>query len=213
MCGNEQIAPQHAGIFQLGAVQSRKNAGGLSLMEANMKKAFFLAMALSLVGGAAFAQLRLDIGIAAPIGVGSVLDGTKLQMNGLAGNFLSKVFLPLPEAALHYQFDLAAVKLGIGARAFTLIVETVIWPNAFAEFDLGPVDIEAQVGGGAFAFFGLVSDFETGRVFFPDLSAWLKLGKDGNLRLGAGLIGLFLPNQTSNLPVVLYLGGKLALKL
>jgi len=87
----------------------------------------------------------------------------------------------------------------------------VIWPNAFAEIDLGPVVVEAQVGGGGFLFFGLVSDFQTGRVFFPDLSAWLKLGKEGNLRLGAGAIGVYLPEQTSDLPIVFYLGGKIAL--
>jgi len=176
-----------------------------------MKKAIFFAMVLGLAGGALSAQMRLDVGIAAPIGIGRALDGTKLEMDGAAGDFLSKVFLPLPEAGLHYQFDLGTVKVGLGGRAFTLILETVLWPNAFAEFDLGPVVLEAQVGGGAFAFVGLVSDCETGRVFFPDLSAWFKLGKDGNFRLGAGALGLYLPDQTATVPFIFYLGGKAAI--
>jgi hypothetical protein len=176
-----------------------------------MKKIVVLTVLLALVGTLAFSQIRIDAGIAVPIGIGAVLDGSSLEMNGTVGEFLSRTFLPLPEAALHYQFDLGNIKMGIGARAFTLILETMVWPNAFVEYDFGPIVAEAQVGGGAFLLLGLVSDFQTGEVFFPDLSVWMKLGATQGFRLGAGVIGIYLPEQSSTFPVVVYLSGKIAL--
>jgi hypothetical protein len=176
-----------------------------------VKKFVATSLILALATGMTFAQLRVDAGIAVPIGIGVVLDGTSLEMSSAVGDFLSSTFLPLPEAALHYQFDLGHLKLGVGVRAFTLILETMLWPNAFVEYDFGPIVAEAQVGGGAFMLLGLVSDFQTGEVFFPDLSVWAKLGVKQNVRLGGGIIGIFLPNQSSSFPVVVYLGGKIAL--
>jgi hypothetical protein len=98
-----------------------------------MKRIMVLVLILGVLITGAFGQLRIDAGIAAPIGVGAVLDGTSLEMSGTAGEFLSRTFLPLPEAAFHYQFDLGHIKMGLGARAFTLILETIVWPNAFIE--------------------------------------------------------------------------------
>jgi len=176
-----------------------------------MKRLALLTMIIALVGGVAFAQLRIDVGIALPIGIGSVLAGSSLEMDSTVGEFLSRTFLPLPEAGLHYQFDLGVVKMGVGARAFTFILETIAWPNAFVELDLGQFVAEAQLGGGAFVLLGLASDFRTGRVFFPDLSVWLKVGQKQSIRLGGGIIGIYLPEQSSSFPVVVYLGGKVAL--
>jgi hypothetical protein len=176
-----------------------------------MKRTVLLTLILALVGGMAFGQLRVDVGIALPIGIGAVLEGSSLEMSSTVGDFLSSTFLPLPEAGLHYQFDLGMVKLGVGARAFTFILETMLWPNAFVELDLGQFVAEAQLGGGAFVLLGLSSDFRTGRVFFPDLSVWLKLGQKQSIRLGAGIIGIYLPEQSSSFPVVVYIGGKVAI--
>ena len=170
-----------------------------------------MALLLAMVSALAFGQIRIDAGIAVPIGIGAVLDGSSLEMSSSIGEFLSRTFLPLPEAALHYQFDLGKLKMGIGARAFTLILETMVWPNAFVEYDFGPVVAEAQLGGGAFLLLGLVSDFQAGDVFFPDLSVWMKLGSKQDLRIGAGVIGIYLPEQSSSFPVVVYLGGKITI--
>jgi hypothetical protein len=58
---------------------------------------------------------------------------------------------------------------------------------------------------------GLVSDFHTGNVFFPDLSVWMKLGSKQMIRIGTGVIGVFLPEQNSTVPFVAYLSGKITL--
>lgn len=176
-----------------------------------MKRITVLALIIVLAGGAAFAQPRIDVGIDLPIGIGSVLDGTSLEVTSTVGNFLATTFLPLPEAGLYYQIDLGGFKIGAGARAVSLILQTIIWPNAFFELDLDVFVVEAQLGGGAFVLFGRVNDFQTGRVFFPDLSGWFKVGKDQNIRLGGGIAGVFLPGQSSTFPVVFYVGGKVVL--
>ena len=116
---------------------------------------------------------------------------------------------------IYYQGDLGLVKLGIGARAFSLLVETIAVPNAFAELDFGKIAIEAQVGGGAFVMFGfLPTQANIGNYWIPDLSAWFKIGKKGSFRLGGGLVGLYLPAVMGNaLPFLIYLGGKASLML
>lgn len=176
-----------------------------------MKRLAVLTIMLVVLITGVFSQVRIDAGIAVPIGIGAVLDGTSLEMSNTAGEFLSRTFLPLPEAALHYQFDLGAIKMGLGARAFTFILETMIWPNAFIEYDFGTIVAEAQVGGGAFLLLGLVNDFQSGQVFFPDLSVWMKLGAQKNIRVGTGVIGVFLPEQNSTVPFVAYISGKITL--
>jgi hypothetical protein len=176
-----------------------------------MKRMGLLILMLALFSFLAFSQLRIDAGLAVPIGIGTVLDGSVLEMDNSVSDFLSRTFLPLPEGAMYYQFDFGKLKLAIGARAFTMVIETIIWPNALAELVFGPVVVEAQVGGGAFLLLGLVSDFVTGRVFFPDLSVWLKVGTRQAVRFGAGVIGMFLPEQNSTFPIVIYLSGKITL--
>jgi len=106
------------------------------------------------------------------------------------------------------------VKLGVGVRAFTLILETALWPNAFAELHLGPVAFEAQVGGGLFALVGLYNNVKAGNLFFPDLSVWYKIGKKQLFRLGGGVMGFYFPEIASEgIAFAFYLGGKVALPL
>jgi hypothetical protein len=160
-----------------------------------------------------FAQARLDIGIIVPRGAGLAIGGDSSTGFGTqVGNW---PFIPVPEAAIYYQDDLGLFKLGIGARAFTFIVETIMWPNAYAEFDFGKVALEAQFGGGAFLLFGLLpTQANVGAYLVPDISAWYKFGQKGTFRLGGGLIGLYLPQVLGDaLPFLIYLGGKVSLML
>jgi hypothetical protein len=179
-----------------------------------MKKFMVVLAILVLVAVPTFAQWRLDVGAVVPRGVGLSIGGTTTTtISGV--DMASWPFIPFPEAALYYTGEFGPISLGVGARAFTLILETILWPNAFVEVNLGPVALEAQVGGGLFAMFGLVSASETGKVFLPDVSAWFKIGKKGNFRLGGGLIGLYMPEITGTdaIPFLLYLGGKVAIGL
>ena len=146
-----------------------------------------------------------------PKGVGAVL-GDSISSNEDIAKALEDYFFPFPEASIHYVFGGDVFRLGAGLRTFTFIVESVAWPNAFAELQIGPVIVEAQVGGGVFAVYGIANSIETGKVFFPDLSAWFQLGK--SVRLGGGVLGVFLPEvETTTLPFVLYFGGKAAIKI
>jgi hypothetical protein len=179
-----------------------------------MKKSLVVLVILVLLAAPAFAHWRIDVGALVPRGVGLSIGGsTETSISGV--DMESWPFIPLPEAGLYYTGTIGPLSLGIGARAFTLILETILWPNAFAELTLGPVALQAQFGGGFFAMFGLASASEFGKVFIPDLSAWFKIGKKGNLRLGGGLIGLYMPEitETDAIPFLIYLGGKVAIPL
>lgn len=151
------------------------------------------------------AQVRFDLGVDVPRGVGAVV-GSSVGGTDFSG--LGASFFPFPEASVYYSFGGGLITGGIGLRAFTLILESVAWPNAFVELSLGPVVIEAQVGGGLFLIAGLATDAQFGKIFFPDLSAWFKIGK--SFRLGLGAIGLFVPgvDLSVDLPFVYYFGAK-----
>ncbi|MDA8424799.1 MAG: hypothetical protein M0Z80_01565 [Treponema sp.] len=175
-----------------------------------MKRIALIAVVLALLAAPVFAQFRLDFGVMVPRGISSTSGSTS------EGSFVSSwPFIPLPEAGIYYQGDLGPVKLGIGARAFSFILENIVWPNAYAELDLGRFALQAQFGGGLFATFGLLANStSTGNVFIPDLSAWFLIGKQRNFRLGGGLVGLDVPDVFgSTMPILLYLGGKLSIML
>jgi hypothetical protein len=171
-----------------------------------------IAFAFAVVVPAA-SEVRLDIGVMVPRGAGLTLGGSTTTT--LGSNLGNWPFIPLPEAGIYYQGDLGMLKLGIGARAYSVLLETILWPNGYAELDLGKVAIEAQMGGGAFLMLGMLpTKFETGKVFIPDVSAWFKIGKKGNFRLGGGFIGLYVPDAFGDvMPFLLYLGGKASLLL
>jgi len=169
-----------------------------------------MAILLALVAVPALgSQARLDLGFFAPRGVGVSGDS---DINAAMADW---PFIPIPDIGIYYQGDVGPLKLGIGARGFSAIVETFAWPNAYAEFNIGPLALEAQFGGGLFAMFGLAgTDFATGKVFIPDLSAWFKLGKKGVIRLGGGAMGVYVPDVVGDtMPFLIYFGGKAAIML
>jgi hypothetical protein len=128
------------------------------------------------------------------------------------GSVLTEGVFPFPEASLYWQFHVGPVRLAPGIRFFTFIVESVMWPNLIAEMQLGPVFFEGQLGGLAFVYFGLFSGLEFGQVLIPDLSVWVGLGKKKQFRLGAGVIGLMVPEiSTSSMLFAGYLGAKVSL--
>jgi len=175
-----------------------------------MKRVVFFVLLIQLVfSGVAFADGRVDLGVDIPLGFSGLVDGGSFDSD--ASEFFREHIIPFPEAGLYYTRSTGPFTFGIGGRAFTFILESVVWPNAFAEFNLGPVVIQGQAGGGAFLLFGLYNTLETGAVFFPDLSAWFKLGN--TFRLGGGMMGVFIDEVADDtVPVVFYIGGKAAIK-
>jgi hypothetical protein len=180
-----------------------------------MRKFFCILAIMTLLVIPAFAEWRLDLGALAPRGMGAMAGGATPLSSDLGSQIADWPFIPLPEAGLYYEADLGDIKLGLGARAFTAILATIVWPNAFVELELGRVAIEAQVGGGAFGFLTVVATTGGfGKVFIPDISVWYKLGKNQNFRLGAGAIGLYMPELLGDgLPFLFYIGGKASIPL
>jgi hypothetical protein len=171
-----------------------------------MKKFVVVVVLAALCLVAVPAQVRMDIGVDIPLHISAVVEGSEL----VDGEDIPYT-LPFPSAGLYYTFGAGPVDIGLGARMYSLILLSAIWPNVIAELELGPAILEAQLGGGAFMFFGLVSSVQTGSVFIPDLSAWFKLGK--TLRIGAGAMGLFIDELADTaMPVVFYLGIKGAIR-
>lgn len=173
-----------------------------------MKVRIAALLACIALGGAAFSEGRIDLGILVPRGAGISMGGDTQTIGGL--DVTNWPFIPIPDAGAYFVKTDGAWTYGIGARAFTMIVATIAWPNAFVEFNSDRLAIEAQVGGGAFAFLSVAgSNGGFGKVAIPDVSAWYKIGKNRNFRLGGGLIGLYLPELIGDgIPFLIYLGAK-----
>jgi hypothetical protein len=170
----------------------------------NVKKLVLIALAATaLVAAPAFADWRVDLGADVLMGLGALSD-SDLDTSGSVAQY--GILLPMGEVA--YQFGVGPVALGVGVRGVTFLIQTLLWPDVFAEIALGPVAVEGHLGGLAFASFGVLGGlFETGEVFIPELSAWFRLGK--HFRLGAGAVGMYVPDFDMGTVVFLYyLGGK-----
>jgi hypothetical protein len=161
-----------------------------------------LAIAAAIVVPAS-AQMRIDLGLWKPLGIGfTEAPDVNSELEEVNDVISSQLWLMIPEIGAYYEFNLEPLPLrfGVGVRALTAIVATVGYPNAFAELELGPVEIMAQVGGLAFGYYVLNTfggDF--GAVFFPDLSAWLALGQKKSFRIGGGMTMLYAPEAVAEL--------------
>jgi hypothetical protein len=176
-----------------------------------MKRIVLLAVFIAVLAVPAFSQFRIDLGFDVPMTVGA-LSGSGVTTSSEVGEFLREHILPFPEASFYYQFDIGPLKLAPGVRVFTFILESVLWPNLMAELVLDPVFIQAQLGGLVFALFGLVNNIEFGEVLLPDVSIWIGLGKERRFRIGGGVLGMLLPElSTEGMLIIPYVGAKISL--
>jgi hypothetical protein len=177
-----------------------------------MKRVFIALAIFAVVAAAGFADWRADIGVDIPWQLGATVEqgvlGDDPQNESL--NVLAELTILLPEVMIGYEGRLGPVNVGAGARVFTFILESLLYPAAFAEVDVGPVAVNLNVGGGGFLFFGLANQFQTANLWIPDLSAHLKLGE--SLRVGVGMAS-FLGGETQQVfPYVIYLSGKFVVR-
>jgi len=172
----------------------------------------FVCITLFLLGTAFFvsAEVRLDLGFDIPRGLGGLASG-EIGIDEDAADVLNTLFFPFPEAGIYYQSAFGPVRIGGGARAFTLILETILWPNLYVEADLWKFTGAFQLGGLFFGMFGLFTTAQSGAVLIPDLSLWFRIGN--TFRLGAGAMGFMLPDLSDNIVFVYYFGAKFALSL
>ncbi|MFA5852697.1 MAG: hypothetical protein WC820_08350 [Spirochaetales bacterium] len=162
---------------------------------------------------AAFSQFRLELGVNAPVAVGYVTG------SGTDGDIASTIeesgIIPIPNLALLLQANLGLVKIGVGVKAQSVIVYSLAYPVAQLELALGPLAIDASLGGYYFGYYavGNVYGVEQMDILLPDLSVWLGFGKKQTFRLGAGAIGA-IPSSfdLSAVPFVAYAGLKIVLE-
>jgi hypothetical protein len=176
-----------------------------------MKRIVLLMVFIAVIAVPAFSQFRIDLGFDVPMTLGVIGKG-QIQTSSEIGTFLRSHILPFPEASFYYQFGIGPLTIAPGVRVFTFILESVLWPNLLAELALGPVFIQAQLGGLVFAVFGLYNDVEYGNVLLPDVSVWIGLGKERRFRVGGGVLGLMLPDLTTEgIGIAPYVGAKISL--
>ena len=179
-----------------------------------MKKTLIVLAALLMITGFASAQFRADIGVDIPWQLGATVTNAFGESEGESIDVLEALdfALILPEAFVGLEGQFGLFNLGIGARVFTVLVESLAYPAAFAEAEVGPVAINLQFGGGGFLLFGLYNDFLTGSVFIPDLSAHLRLGQ--SLRIGLGAAA-FMGEEFADadvVPYIVYISGKFVIR-
>ncbi len=176
-----------------------------------MKKGLLVssvALAIALVAAAdAGAQARLEVNGNWPL---SISLGSGSPLGDVGSLDLSKYFLLVPDFRAYYQFGDGMVRGGVGVRVPTLIIVSMVYPEAFVEVNLHPVVLEASVGGLLFGAFGLgVASFNVEPWITPDLNVsfeiaqWLRLG--GGVFLIAPLDGSWGQNYLS----VVYIGARL----
>ncbi|HUX14091.1 MAG TPA: hypothetical protein VMW87_13765 [Spirochaetia bacterium] len=161
----------------------------------------------------AFAEWRADFGVDVPVNLGAAV--TDLAGNTTTANVdvLSNFVFLVPEGSLLYQVPVGPANFGFGIRAFTLVLETLVFPNLLAELNVGPVALDLNLGGTTFLFFGVYNHLSVTSVFIPDLSAYFKLGKVFRLGLGGTLFyDAELYNTTKTIPWMIYLAARFSLK-
>ena len=135
----------------------------------------------SLAAGNLAADVQYDIGLNVP-----VLMGIKTT-EGDAQEVLDYVFV-IPDLKVHYFWDADPFRIGVGARAFTVILETLFYPMVTAEIDINMFRLTGSFGGGLFVFFGLWNSIETSSVFIPELTAAYMVNDWFHLGLGTSFI-------------------------
>lgn len=163
---------------------------------------------------AAFSQLRFELGANVPVAA-ALLSGGELSEDTipLIG---SDIFVAVPNSSLLLQIDLGLLKIGAGVKVQSIMLMAyAAYPNVQAEIALGPLSIDASLGGYYMGFYAIGEGFGAMELdaLIPEVSAWLALGKKKAFRIGGGAIGL-LPTSfdLSEVPMILYGGMKIVLE-
>jgi hypothetical protein len=160
------------------------------------KKALVVLVAVLLLGSAfsASAQVRLDVDLNWPLIGGIQLSSSIFGSSG--GNVdLSSWHLLLPDLRLYYQFGDEVFRGGLGLRMYTVILESLFFPEAYLEVNLKPIVINASLGGFVFGVFGLYTNVSTADLLLPELSAYWAI--TDWFRLGGGVL-FFVPTSTNS---------------
>lgn len=167
-----------------------------------MRRVVSILVTVVACSGFLFAKARFDIGLNTALYAG-IVTPRNIYVEKTISGFLREHPVPLPSVGLYAQTSYGHLNLGVGVRSYTFILETILWPNLYAELDFSRLTILAQIGGGVFGYFGLIATGvdASSQLYFPDLSAWFKLGK--NVRIGGGILGVYWPDLMRKIKNVL----------
>jgi hypothetical protein len=182
------------------------------------KRILCLALILALSTTLAFSQFRFEIGANAPVAAGSASAGNS-EIADIFTSISDFGIIPIPNLALLLQANMGFLKVGVGVKVQSLIVYSLAYPEAQVELALGPLVVDASVGGYYFGYYAIGNTYglQQANYLVPDLSVWLALGKKRTFRLGGGAMGV-LPIEslsslsTLELPFIAYAGLKIVLE-
>jgi hypothetical protein len=187
------------------------------------KKFLCIVLILALSASAAFSQIRFEIGANAPVAAGSA-SASSSAITDIFTTLNDFGIIPIPNLALLLQANMGFLKIGAGIKVQSLIVYNLAYPAAQVELSLGPLMVDASVGGYYFGFYAIGNtygiyglDSTKPKYLIPDLSVWLALGNKHIFRLGGGVIGVMPLDSMSSLstlelPFVAYAGVKIVLE-
>ena len=175
-----------------------------------MKRIWVVIAVLAVVAGSASAEWRADIRFDVPWRIGITFEDAEGESATESINVLQHGTILLPNVIVGYGTQLGPVSAGVGARLFTLIIQSMVYPVGFAEIGVGSIAINFNVGGGLFGFFGLHNSLETASIVVPDLSAYFKIGRSFRLGLGGLMMLGFGEDEQDGVPHLLYISGMFA---
>jgi hypothetical protein len=177
-----------------------------------MKRNWIIAVAVvaMLIGGAAVAsaQFRMDIDIPwwIYLGLSDQLQADLGTSTGLAD--ITKYAIIVPDIQAYYMFGGSLLKIGVGARLYSMILINFLYPSVVAEVRLGNFDVNFNMGGlaGLFVAWGAGFTTVTGPWVTMDLSAGYRL--TNWFRIGAGAFAVAHKDFLGEFPYALYVSGK-----
>ncbi len=145
------------------------------------RKFVLIGLVLILMGAALplAADSQVDIGLHIPYYIGVQTEDDD------AGAAINYAFL-VPDLKYNYFFNESGIRFGVGARMFTIILESMAYPIVTLETDVGPFRFSGHVGGGVFLFFGLLNDIGTGHFYIPEVSVAYRFSESFSVGTGAG---------------------------
>src|SRR6056297_361798 len=163
------------------------------------KKTVVIGLIVILLGVVlpAAADSQVDIAIHIPYYVG--VEAEDAEGMGAALEYI----FPVPDFKYNYFFNESGIKLGVGARLFTVILESMAYPIVTLETDVGPFTLSGHVGGGVFLFFGLFNDIGTGHYYIPEVSVAYRFSESFSIGTGAGF---FFAPEAADISNFAYIG-------
>jgi hypothetical protein len=166
---------------------------------------FTVMMPITLAAQASY----VDVGINVPFYWG--LGTTEINNDDISGA-IDYIF-PVPDLTWGMMFGKGPVKIGGGLRFFTIILESLAYPEFLVRAEFDPLVLRAGIGGGAFLLFGLWNDVAIENIWLLEATAAYKVNDWFQLGLGTTVLYLASDNDalSGGYAYVPYVFGRFAL--